>query len=154
MYIVVRNSKIKMRFIGPKESLKDAYPDLKDDDLIHEVPNSFEGAMDDDIANFDENFILRPIEDRIADGLVTLRPEQKVDNGVIRYRTPEEMVEAGIMTQEQMNSMTNSFIDMRRKEAYAYESDPLFFKYQRGEITKEEWLAKVEEIKTRYPKVK
>jgi hypothetical protein len=38
-----------------------------------------------------------------------------------------------------------------RHAAYVAESDPIFFKYQRGEATKEEWLAKVEEIKARYP---
>jgi hypothetical protein len=38
-----------------------------------------------------------------------------------------------------------------RKAAYIVESDPLFFKYQRGDATKEEWLAKIEEIKARYP---
>lgn len=39
-----------------------------------------------------------------------------------------------------------------RAEAYRNESDPLFFKAQRGEATHEEWLDKVNEIKTRYPK--
>lgn len=38
-----------------------------------------------------------------------------------------------------------------RAAAYVKESDPLFFKYQRGEVHKEDWLAKVEEIKARYP---
>jgi len=38
-----------------------------------------------------------------------------------------------------------------RAAAYASESDPLFFKYQAGEVTKEEWLAKREEIRNRYP---
>lgn len=38
-----------------------------------------------------------------------------------------------------------------RDVAYRNEADPLFFKYQRGEVTKEEWEAKVEEIRTRYP---
>jgi len=33
---------------------------------------------------------------------------------------------------------------------YQNEADPLFFKAQRGEATMDEWLAKVEEIKTRY----
>ena len=35
--------------------------------------------------------------------------------------------------------------------AYTAEADPLFFKAQRGEATIEEWEAKVEEIRTRYP---
>lgn len=38
-----------------------------------------------------------------------------------------------------------------RAAAYVAESDPLFFKAQRGEATTEEWLAKVAEIKARFP---
>lgn len=43
--------------------------------------------------------------------------------------------------------------EQKLKRAYAYkmESDPMFFKYQRGEITKEDWLNKIEEIKQRFP---
>lgn len=37
-----------------------------------------------------------------------------------------------------------------RSEAYQNESDPLFFKYQRGEVEKQVWLDKVTEIKARY----
>jgi hypothetical protein len=43
------------------------------------------------------------------------------------------------------------FIRMERAYAYSQESDPLFFKSRRGEATEAEWLAKVEEIKERYP---
>lgn len=35
--------------------------------------------------------------------------------------------------------------------AYRDESDPIFFKAQRGEATMDEWLAKVAEIDARYP---
>jgi len=38
-----------------------------------------------------------------------------------------------------------------RAEAYRNESDPLFFKWQRGEIEQQVWLDKVAEIKARYP---
>lgn len=38
-----------------------------------------------------------------------------------------------------------------RRAAYADYSDPLYFSFQRGESTKEEWLAAVNEIKARYP---
>jgi len=38
-----------------------------------------------------------------------------------------------------------------RSKAYRSESDPLFFKFQRGEATQQEWLSKIQEIKTRYP---
>jgi len=43
-------------------------------------------------------------------------------------------------------------IDQQRQSAYQAESDPLFFKYQRGEATEQEWLDKVAEIKARFPK--
>lgn len=44
-------------------------------------------------------------------------------------------------------------IEQARQAAYQIESDPLFFKYQRNEdgVTKAAWLAKVEEIRERYP---
>lgn len=38
-----------------------------------------------------------------------------------------------------------------RRVAYINEADPLFFKAQRGEASIEDWQAKVEEIKVRYP---
>ena len=37
-----------------------------------------------------------------------------------------------------------------RAQAYREESDPLFFKSQRGEATRQEWLDKVAEIQTRW----
>lgn len=37
-----------------------------------------------------------------------------------------------------------------RSTAYIAESDPLFFKAQRGEATITEWLAKIVEIKARF----
>lgn len=39
------------------------------------------------------------------------------------------------------------------KRAYQHESDPLFFQWQAGEKTKEEWLAKREEIRFRFTDV-
>lgn len=38
-----------------------------------------------------------------------------------------------------------------RRAAYAQRSDPLFFKWQRGEATQDEWLAEVEAVKSDYP---
>jgi hypothetical protein len=40
-------------------------------------------------------------------------------------------------------------IEYRKRSLYADESDPLFFKWQAGEATKEEWLNKRNEIKNR-----
>jgi hypothetical protein len=38
-----------------------------------------------------------------------------------------------------------------RHAAYVAESDPIFFMSQRGEATQADWLAKVAEIKARWP---
>lgn len=38
-----------------------------------------------------------------------------------------------------------------RRMAYRAESDGLFFKAQRGEVTNQEWLDKITEIRSRYP---
>lgn len=64
-------------------------------------------------------------------------------------------------TQEELDALwpstqtiiANRQTDQKRHNAYVAESDPLFFKTQRGEGTMAEWEAKVAEIKARYPKV-
>ena len=49
--------------------------------------------------------------------------------------------------------MSDDDLDAMRRNAYMLEADPLFFKWQRGEVEKSEWLAKVNEIKQRWPDV-
>lgn len=46
----------------------------------------------------------------------------------------------------------NKIAEQNRLMAYRNESDPLFFKAQRGEATLDNWKDKVAEIKLRYPK--
>ena len=41
--------------------------------------------------------------------------------------------------------------EANRQAAFQREADPLFFKWQAGEGTKEEWQAKRQEIRERYP---
>jgi hypothetical protein len=41
--------------------------------------------------------------------------------------------------------------EVARQAAYSAEADPIAMQMLRDEATKEEWLAKIEEIKTRYP---
>lgn len=38
-----------------------------------------------------------------------------------------------------------------RRAAYQEEADPLFFEYQRGDATEQEWLDKIAAIKARFP---
>ena len=42
-------------------------------------------------------------------------------------------------------------VDRQRHAAYVEESDPLFFQWQRGEATEQQWRDKVAEIQARYP---
>lgn len=42
-------------------------------------------------------------------------------------------------------------IKEQRRIAYATEADPLFFKWKRGEVTEEDYLAAVEQVKLKYP---
>ena len=62
----------------------------------------------------------------------------------IREMTPEEV--AALQPQ-----ITRDSQEVARKRAYEAEADPLFFMAQRGEATNAEWLARVAEIKTRFP---
>jgi len=58
-----------------------------------------------------------------------------------------------IANQENYNAYVNSYNQsqkLKRAEAYKNESDSLFFKAQRQEIPMQEWLDKVNTIKTKY----
>jgi hypothetical protein len=48
-------------------------------------------------------------------------------------------------------SPTPEMVKADRAFAYYLSSDPVFFKWQRGEATKEEWLEAVEAVKKEYP---
>lgn len=44
-----------------------------------------------------------------------------------------------------------SLVSDQRRAAYAMESDPIFFQWQRGEKTEQEWLDSVQNINARLP---
>lgn len=48
-------------------------------------------------------------------------------------------------------AIANKVVEQNRIEAYRNESDPLFFKWQRGEATEQEWKDAVASIQARYP---
>ena len=52
---------------------------------------------------------------------------------------------------EQRKAEQLESIKRQRADAYQSEADPLFFKAQRGEVLEEVWLAKIQEIKDRFP---
>jgi hypothetical protein len=43
--------------------------------------------------------------------------------------------------------------DQALRAALSAEADPLFFRWQRGEASREDWFAKVAEVKARFPKL-
>lgn len=60
--------------------------------------------------------------------------------------------ESAYATQADAEAATKKVaVSAQRAAAYIAESDPIFFKAQRGEATMEEWQAKVAEIKQRFP---
>ena len=65
--------------------------------------------------------------------------------------TPEEIAEREAYERDILPDILRKDAERERAAAYAAEADPLFFKAQRGEATNDEWLAKIEEIKARYP---
>lgn len=47
----------------------------------------------------------------------------------------------------------NAIAEENRRFFYTQEADPLFMQVQRGEIPAEQWTAKIQEIKDRFPYV-
>jgi hypothetical protein len=69
---------------------------------------------------------------------------------------PSDYIEISMQDVAEINAAkvakpTADQVRLTRAGAFAAEADPLFFKYQAGEVTKEEWIAKREEIRARYP---
>lgn len=68
---------------------------------------------------------------------------------------PSEMVQARVKafarSPEDMLVEASDRAKEARRRAFAAEADPLFFKVQRGEASEDEYLAKVAEIRARYP---
>jgi len=82
---------------------------------------------------------------RVVEQTPVYNGEKWVQNFVV-----VDMTDAEIQTQQAMREMEARD---RRKEAYREEADPLYFKWQRGEATQQDWLSKVAEIKERFPKI-
>ena len=72
--------------------------------------------------------------------------DAKTGKQTIRPLTPEETAAMQGTAKEQKDR-----IRAARAAAYTAEADPLFFKWQAGESTQADWLAKRAEIRARYP---
>ena len=79
---------------------------------------------------------------RVEEGTPALQSGEWVQVWNVVALTADEAAQAQAERAEQVRQ--------QRAEAYRQESDPLFFKAQRGEATQQEWLDKVNEIKSRF----
>ena len=87
--------------------------------------------------------------EKVAAGIIQLKPDEKVEGDYIVKKSKKEQYDAGLISKEAYNA----YIDTQRQAAYKQEADPLGMQVLRGELDKSEWLAKIDEIKKRYPKV-
>lgn len=87
--------------------------------------------------------------EKVAAGLMQLKADEKIEGAYIVKKTEKEKYDAGLISKEEYNT----YIDRQREAAYRQEADPLGMQAMRGDIDKSVWLAKIAEIKKRYPKV-
>ena len=69
---------------------------------------------------------------------------------VYREMTPEEKAERAAWKKEQPAAEKARAMDLRR-DGYVRISDPVFFQWQRGEKTEQEWHDAVAEVNALYP---
>ena len=87
--------------------------------------------------------------EKVAAGLIQLKPDEKVENNYIVSKTKKEFYDEGILSKEAYNL----YIDGLRQAAYSREAEPLGMQVLRDEVDKAEWLAKIEEVEQRYSKI-
>jgi len=86
--------------------------------------------------------------EKVAAGLIQLKPDEKIEGDYIVKKSKKELYDEGKISKEEYNL----YIDELRQAAYRQETDQLGMQVMRGELDKSEWLAKINEIKRRYPK--
>lgn len=87
--------------------------------------------------------------EKVTAGLIHLKADEKVEGDYIVKKTEKELYQEGLLGKEEYNA----YIDRQREAAYRLEADPLGMQAMRGDIDKSVWLARIAEIKLRYPKV-
>ena len=86
--------------------------------------------------------------EKVTAGIIQLKPDEKIENERIVKKTEKELYDAGLISKDAYNT----YVDEMRTAAYKQEADPLGMQVLRGELERPEWLAKISEIKKRYPK--
>jgi hypothetical protein len=79
------------------------------------------------------------LENNIITQIIIADSEESITNPGVWIECPDDLGQG------------SNYMEYLRSKAYVAESDPLYFKWKRGEVTEQQWLDKVAEIKTRYP---
>ena len=66
-------------------------------------------------------------------------------------RAQPSKAECDAVMAEVVTEKEKATVERKRRSAYEAEADPLYFGWQRGENTEQDWLDKVAEIRARYP---
>lgn len=87
--------------------------------------------------------------EKVEAGLRVLKDDEKIEGNYVIKKTKKELYDDGLIKKEEYNL----YIDKLREADYRREADPLGMQVMRGDVEKNIWLEKIEEIKKRYPKV-
>ena len=138
MYALIENNQVKQYPYGAdvlrSDNPQTSFPKAPSDELL---------------ASFNvypvkptEQPVYDPMTQNLAEGTPALQSGEWAQVWTVTDATTDEIAQRTADHVEQVRQ--------HRAQAYREESDPLFFKAQRGEATHQEWLDKVAEIKARF----
>jgi hypothetical protein len=82
---------------------------------------------------------------------ISIEPDGTVWTGVDPDRVYADMKPIMAEYNKLMADEPRKQVESQRLRAYTIESDPVFFQWQRGDATEQEWLDAVEAVKAKYP---
>jgi hypothetical protein len=82
-----------------------------------------------------------------VDGITQFRTDML--GVLVKSSVPDDYINQQTVDAE--NAIFNRMQSDLRSKAYLIESDPIFFQYQRGSKTEQEWLDAVNAVKTQFP---
>lgn len=141
MYIKLKNGNVE-KYPYTIAELKQANPQVS-------FPATITNTLLAEFEMFEVIERIKPLVDEITQKVIEETPNE------IEGKWYQDWTVVGLSAEDVAinKQMFNEQAHLNRSDAYRNESDPLFFKWQRGESTEQVWLDKVAEIKTRYPDI-
>lgn len=158
MYALIENGEVKQYPYGAdvlrRDNPQTSFPKNPTDELLAEynmypVKQTVRPEHDTITQNLTEGTPMRQ-KTRNTDGTFKADNPTTPENEAWEWVQVWEVSDASAEEIEQRIADYNFQQEQSRSDAYKNESDPLFFKWQRGEATEQQWLDKIAEIKTRY----